>query len=325
VERLNTEGRIAEMGGPDFCSDFYPIAAAAMGVPDLQSFRAMLAKAFRALVQLRLTPSVRRALREVKFELYLQRLHRTGMHAARLFNGQRGLRLNLGSGHHPKPGWVNVDLLAPTVDLRLDLRERLPFANDTAELVYCEHFFEHLCYPNLDVPQARELEPSGHESEALQFLRECQRVLTPGGTLHLVVPDVEGIIQQYVDRRRIPFPLDHWWGPKWCDTPLHCVNYVFRQGTEHKYAYDDETLQLVLRRAGFVHVRRREFDPSLDADNHCIGSLCVVAQKRQDVAAGDAGQAGEAGLAGGTGQAGRTGAQETLVAAQRSFTDRTGE
>jgi predicted SAM-dependent methyltransferase len=279
----------------------------------------MLAKALRALVQVRLTPNVLRALREVRFELYLQRLHRTGIHAARRFNGQRGLRLNLGSGHHPKPGWVNVDLLAPTADLRLDLREPFPFADGTAELIYCEHFFEHLSYPNLDDRWSHVLEAPGRESEALEFLRECQRVLAPGGTLQLVVPDVEGIVQQYVDRRRIPFSLDSWWGPKWCDTPLHCVNYVFRQGTEHKYAYDDETLQLVVRRAGFVQVRRREFDPSLDADNHRIGSLCVVAQKRQEVAAGEAGRAR------GAGQAGRTEATETLVAAQRSFTDRTGE
>ena len=140
--------------------------------------------------------------------------------------------------------------------------------------------------------------------------RECQRVLIACGTLHLVVPDVEGIIQEYVDRHRIPFPRYPWWGPKWCDTPLHCVNYVFRQGAEHKYAYDDETLQLVLRRAGFVHVRRREFDPSLDADNHRIGSLCVVAQKGPAVAPREPGHVE------GAGEAERTEAQ-TVTAAHR--------
>jgi predicted SAM-dependent methyltransferase len=240
----------------------------------------MPAEALRRLVKSQLSTGVRRALRDLRFELYLQRLHRAGTNAARRFNGQKGIKLNLGSGHHPKPGWVNVDLLAPSADLRLDLRERLPFANDVADVIYCEHFFEHLSYPNLDDSMGWELEPPGHRSEALVFLRECLRVLVPGGTLHIVVPDVEGIIQQYVDRHAMPFPHDAWWGPTWCDTPLHCVNYVFRQGREHKYAYDDETLQLVLRRIGFVQVRRREFDPSLDADNHRIGSLCAVAQKQ---------------------------------------------
>jgi predicted SAM-dependent methyltransferase len=254
-------------------------------------------RALTRFVKSQLSPGVLRALRDLRFELHIQRLHRAGTSAARRFNGQRGLKLNLGSGYHPKPGWVNVDLLAPTADLRLDLRQPLPFADGSADLIYCEHFFEHLDYPNLDDSLAWELEAPGHVSQALGFLRECQRVLIACGTLHLVVPDVEGIIQEYVDRHRIPFPRYPWWGPKWCNTPLHCVNYVFRQGAEHKYAYDDETLQLVLRRAGFVHVRRREFDPSLDADNHRIGSLCVVSQKGPAVAPGEPGRVEGAGEA----------------------------
>jgi predicted SAM-dependent methyltransferase len=233
----------------------------------------------RRLVKSWLSPNVRRAVRNLQLEWRIQRLHRAGVHAARRFAGQRGLKLNLASGYHPKPGWVNVDLLAPTADLRLDLRERLPFANDSVDVIYCEHFFEHLSYPNLDDALAWEVETPGHRSDALTFLRDCLRILAPGGALDIVVPDVEGIIRQYVDRDRTPFPYDAWWGPKWCDTALHCVNYVFRQGAEHKYAYDDETLQRILRRAGFVHIQRRPFDPSLDAENHRIGSLCVLAQK----------------------------------------------
>jgi predicted SAM-dependent methyltransferase len=241
--------------------------------------RARITGAGRRLVKSWLSPNVRRALQNLRFEWYIQRLHRSGATAARRFAGQRGLKLNLASGHHPKPGWVNVDLLAPTADLRLDLREPLPFEDGSADVIYCEHFFEHLSYPNLDDGLAWELETPAHRSDALTFLRECLRVLAPGGTLDIVVPDVEGIIREYVDRGRTPFPYDAWWGPKWCDTVLHCVNYVFRQGTEHKYAYDDETLQLILRRAGLVDIQRRAFDPSLDAENHRIGSLCVLARK----------------------------------------------
>jgi hypothetical protein len=51
------------------------------------------------------------------------------------------------------------------------------------------------------------------------------------------------------------------------------------QGREHKYAYDFETLRHTLSLAGFSDVRRREFDASVDAENHRIGSLCVVATK----------------------------------------------
>jgi hypothetical protein len=61
---------------------------------------------------------------------------------------------------------------------------------------------------------------------------------------------------------------------------MHCVNYVFRQGREHKYAYDEQTLARVLESAGFAEVVRRPFDPARDAANHEIGSLCMIATKR---------------------------------------------
>ena len=57
------------------------------------------------------------------------------------------------------------------------------------------------------------------------------------------MPDAEGLIAEYVARREVGFPMDRWWGPKWCDTPMHCVHYLFRQGREHKYAYGEETLR----------------------------------------------------------------------------------
>jgi hypothetical protein len=60
---------------------------------------------------------------------------------------------------------------------------------------------------------------------------------------------------------------------------MHCVNYVFRQGREHKYAYDEETLVRVVGDAGFVDVARRAFNPEMDAPNHKLGSLCVIGRK----------------------------------------------
>jgi len=113
----------------------------------------------------------------------------------------------------------------------------------------------------------------------MAFLRECRRVLAPGGILDIVVPDAEGIVQEYADRHTSGFPKYEWWGPKWCDTPMHCVHYLFRQGREHKYAYDEETLARVLQSAGFVDVVRRSYDPARDAANHVIGSLCMTGVK----------------------------------------------
>jgi hypothetical protein len=87
------------------------------------------------------------------------------------------------------------------------------------------------------------------------------------------------MIGVYVARRETREPVVPWWGPSWCDTDLHRVNYLFRQGREHKYAYDEETLSRVLSSVDFCDVQRREFDPEIDAPNHAIGSLCMIAKK----------------------------------------------
>jgi predicted SAM-dependent methyltransferase len=230
------------------------------------------------LLKARTSPNLRRAVRDVRMELYLLRRHRAGVKRARQIARRKPLRLNLGSGFRPRPGWTNVDLSEGS-DLALDLREPLPFDDRSVDAIYTEHFFEHLSYPNLDDSTAWDLETPSRPSEALTFLRECLRVLAPGGLLDIVVPDAEGMLAEYVGRRDEPFPMHLWWGPKWCDTPLHCVNYLFRQGREHKYAYDEETLQRVLEAVGFANVRRRPFNPAIDADNHAIGSLCMLATK----------------------------------------------
>jgi hypothetical protein len=60
---------------------------------------------------------------------------------------------------------------------------------------------------------------------------------------------------------------------------MHCINYVFRQGNEHKYAYDFETLRDVVEKAGFRDVKRREFNADLDSEARRIGTLYIDAKK----------------------------------------------
>lgn len=233
---------------------------------------------FQRLIKARTTRGVRVAARRLADELRLQRQHRASLKTARRYDGQTGLKLNLGCGPNPKRGWVNIDL-TDTADLRLDLREPLPFRDGSVTFIYTEHFFEHLEFPT--------------EAEAL--LGDALRVLAPGGTLSIGVPDAEGPLLFYAadvsageaeraagaaERRRVaeghhvmPVPA-YVFG-----TPLHMVNWTFRQGTEHKYAYDFETLRDALAGAGFVRIERREFDPELDAETRREGTLYVVGRK----------------------------------------------
>jgi predicted SAM-dependent methyltransferase len=232
----------------------------------------------KGLIKARTTQGVRDAARRLADELRYQRLHRASLKAALRYEGQTGLKLNLGCGPNPKPGWVNIDL-TETADLRLDLREPLPFRDGSASFIYTEHFFEHLEYP----------------VEAERLLREAVRVLEPGGTLSVGVPDAEAPLLAYAAdiraggeeraagaeaRRRLSEEPHNRWVPGYVfTTPLHMVNWPFRQGTEHKYAYDFETLRGALAGAGFVRIERREFNPDLDSETRREGTLYVEGRK----------------------------------------------
>jgi predicted SAM-dependent methyltransferase len=101
-----------------------------------------------------------------------------------LFGGKQvsGLLLNLGCGKHFHPVWTNVDFSAagPGV-LKHDLRKPLPFPDGSCAVVYHSHLLEHFSRP---------LAP--------RFLKECHRLLEPGGILRVVVPDLETIARLYL-------------------------------------------------------------------------------------------------------------------------------
>jgi predicted SAM-dependent methyltransferase len=211
-----------------------------------------------AAVTKRTTRGVRQACRELWTELQIQRRHFSSLRKIKQLQNSADLKLHLGCGPCVKPGWVNVDTLAPQADLQLDLREKLPFSNSCASFVFSEHFFEHLEYP----------------TPAVDFLKECWRVLKPGGKLSLGVPDTEWPILCYANGDSTYFTLARErFHPNWCNTRMHNLNYHFRQGREHKYAYDFETLKQILDNVGFISVERRSFVPGLDSDARRVDSL----------------------------------------------------
>jgi len=208
---------------------------------------------------------VRRAIEEA--EALVRHLDGTAQ-ACRLTTMAR-LRLNLGSGPKPRPGWVNVDL-QPGADLALDIRRPLPFPKASCAELYAEHVLEHLAYPG----------------EVEQVLADWFRVLAPGGSLSLGVPDTEGALRAYVsgDDEYFAWCRTQHWHRDWIRTHLDAINYHFRQqsptfGEAHLYPYDFKTLAVRLAAAGFVDVRSRPFDPALDSEDRRIGTLYVRAAK----------------------------------------------
>lgn len=92
-------------------------------------------------------------------------------------------KLNVGCGDRALPHWTNLDFVARDGLVSAhDLRTPLPFPDATFDAVYHSHVLEHL-----DLPAAARL------------LRECHRVLKPGGTLRVAVPDLEQKARGYLE------------------------------------------------------------------------------------------------------------------------------
>jgi predicted SAM-dependent methyltransferase len=168
--------------------------------------------------------------------------------ASEIARGRTDLRLNLGGGPVRIDGWINVDILGMHPDVHWDLRNGVPFPDGSAEAIFLEHVLEHFVL-----------------ADVMTLLADCRRVLVPGGVLRVGVPDLGRYMRSYagdhsvIDELRPGRP-----------TALLAVAEV-TQFHGHRSAWDAETLEAVLREAGFDEVAERRFgdsriDPAPDTE-----------------------------------------------------------
>ena len=176
------------------------------------------------------------------------------------------VKLHFGCGPRILPGWVNIDgWHFPGIDFATDLRQSLPFSDTSCQLIFTEHVFEHI------------------DSEfRLPVLRELLRVLQPGGTLRIVVPDCEQFVNAYIKHDIAWFQAGLGWPAGGADG----LNNVFTRHT-HRVIDDWESLSAALRKVGFSHVERSSFNASAipelridsEAPSRALCSLYVEAQR----------------------------------------------
>jgi predicted SAM-dependent methyltransferase len=168
--------------------------------------------------------------------------------------GARELMLHIGCGKNPLPGWINIDVFpAP---LAMNVQWGLPFAPASTRYVFVSHLLEHLFFP-------RDVKP---------FMAELRRVLTPGGVVRLVVPDIEQCIEAYVKNDAAFFGNRREAWPWWPANPTRLEDFLAYAGAgaepaylfeSHKYGYDFETLARVLADAGFTGIVRSSYMASV--------------------------------------------------------------
>jgi len=194
------------------------------------------------------------------------------------------IRLNLGCGLQAPPGWVNVDgswnaRLAKFPALRKlfaamrlvardkaeipwsaniyihDVRKPLPFADQSASVVFASHVLEHL-----------------YRDQAERLLREAFSVLCPGGIVRIVVPDLETIVQEYNGQQ--PFGalspqdlakpaadrLNERLLMRSSTSPRRTLYWLYDSWNDfhsHKWMYDLTSLTHLMRSAGFVGLEKK--------------------------------------------------------------------
>jgi predicted SAM-dependent methyltransferase len=187
---------------------------------------------------------------------------RTRLIAPTLIRSTSDIKLEIGSGPiKGQNGWLTMDLSYQS-DLCWDLRNALPFPDNSIAVIYSSHVLEHFYY--------RELR---------RVLADCWRVLKPGGIFNTCVPDAGSFIRGYLnpdsfDRERFvyrPAVIS--------DQRMDIVNYIAYMDGHHRYMFDRENLIHVLSSSGFVSVRMREFDPTLDRPGRKTESIYAIGVK----------------------------------------------
>jgi predicted SAM-dependent methyltransferase len=164
-------------------------------------------------------------------------------------------RLHIGCGDNLLQGWLNSDFPArsPAV-LELDATRTFPFRDGAFSYVYSEHMIEHVPYAG-----------------GASMLKECHRVLKPGGKIRISTPDLRFLIDLYLagDRRTalqnnyIKWATDTFQRGAPGYDPVFVINNFVRDWG-HVFIYDEKILRYTLEQAGFRQIERVELNTSAD-------------------------------------------------------------
>ena len=168
-----------------------------------------------------------------------------------------GRKLQIGCGENALEGWLNTDLTYIKNEVAyLDAGRKYPLPDESFDYIYSEHIFEHLNF-----------------KQGLNMLHECHRILKPGGHLRLATPDMDFLIalhnepkktihREYINwstNRFIPGISNNFEENEYL--PAFVINNFFRDWG-HQIVYNYESLELILKKAGFSNIARQEVGKS---------------------------------------------------------------
>ena len=182
--------------------------------------------------------------------------------AKKLLKSNNTIKLEIGSG--PKTGtngWATMDL-CDGCDLYWDLNNKIPFPDNSLEMIYSSHVMEHFPYQDL-----------------VKMLSDCFRMLKSGGVYSACVPNARIFVEGYNNPEKFDKNFLSYKPGIISELKMDFLNYIFYLDGQHKYMFDEENLTNLLKKIGFVSVELRDFDPSLDLAERKHESLFVQGKK----------------------------------------------
>ena len=150
------------------------------------------------------------------------------------------VRVQLGPGQEGyKPGWINVDAncISARVDVWADLRNKLPFRDNSIDVFYSHHVIEHLPDRKL----------------AFHF-QEMHRCLKTGGVIRVGGPNADEAFRNFLAQNSDWF--DQYGDGTHGSLGGKLVNFLLCQG-EHRTLLSRSYLAEILEAAGFAKIMFR--------------------------------------------------------------------
>lgn len=182
----------------------------------------------------------------------------SGTYPEDYLRGDGKVKLNLGSFttmYHN--GWVNVDAIdvsqfaaaSAYQFLHHDVRQGLPYGTESVDMIYTSHMLEHLT-----------------AAEGQSVLKECRRVLKPGGVMRVLVPDAGLLTRLYHEGQLGRFDQLS----KTCgEAPDQSAKLYELLMAHHASLYDLDSLGRALKNAHFAaHLWSPESDSGLWGQLH---------------------------------------------------------
>lgn len=159
--------------------------------------------------------------------------------------------LYVGCGNHRLEGFCHIDIdyakkfakgkIVSDPDFICDIVERLPFKDNSVELIYSRETLEHLTH-----------------RELTNHLIECHRVLKIGGKIRLGVPDLDIMVKNFIDRKiNLEYEKNNWELNE--DFPIENYSEFFVAQTmyhDHRYNHNYETMENCISKIGYKNVTK---------------------------------------------------------------------